>query len=42
MAGVEQPDPGRERTVESLAQRYNVSAQAMELRLINLGYRSTP
>jgi len=30
------------RTVESLAQRYNVSAQAMELRLINLDYRSTP
>jgi len=30
------------RRVEGLAKRYNVSAQAMELRLLNLGYRSTP
>ena len=30
------------RAVGALAQRYNVSTQAMELRLINLGYRSTP
>lgn len=30
------------RTVEALAQRYDVSTQAMEWRLINLGYRSTP
>lgn len=30
------------RTVESLALRYDVSSQAMELRLINLGYRSAP
>jgi Zn-dependent peptidase ImmA (M78 family) len=30
------------RRVDGLAKRYNVSAQAMELRLINLGYRSTP
>ena len=32
--------PGR--TVESLAERYNVSEQAMEFRLVNLGYRSAP
>ncbi len=30
------------RTIETLAKRYNVSVQAMELRLLNLGYRSTP
>lgn len=30
------------RMVEGLTKRYNVSAQAMELRLLNLGYRSTP
>lgn len=29
------------RRVESLARRYDVSGQAMELRLLNLGYRST-
>lgn len=30
------------RTIEALAKRYDVSVQAMELRLVNLGYRSTP
>ena len=30
------------RTVEGLAKRYNVSTQAMEWRLINLGYRAAP
>jgi Zn-dependent peptidase ImmA (M78 family) len=30
------------KTVESLARRYNVSTQAMEYRLVNLGYRSAP
>jgi Zn-dependent peptidase ImmA (M78 family) len=30
------------RLIDDLAKRYDVSTQAMELRLINLGYRSTP
>jgi Zn-dependent peptidase ImmA (M78 family) len=30
------------KTVESLARRYNVSTQAVEYRLVNLGYRSAP
>jgi Zn-dependent peptidase ImmA (M78 family) len=30
------------KTVDTLAQRYDVSTQAMEWRLVNLGYRSAP
>jgi hypothetical protein len=30
------------RTIQRLAKRYDVSAQAMEHRLVNRGYRSAP